>query len=90
MSNDSDEIAQSGGVSTDALLATIRELAQAWARRIDHMPPLAAQQFLASRTAELLAGLSESCGSKISGLIATYIESTVWGIYDRRHRQAGA
>ena len=90
MSNDSDEIAKSDGVSTDALLATMRELAQAWARRIEHMPPLAAQQFLASSTTELLAGLSESCGSKIGGLIAAYIESTVWEVYDTRHRQAEA
>lgn len=90
MSNDSGEITQSGGVSTEKLLATIRELAQAWARRIEHMPPLAAQRFLAANTAELLTGLSESCGSETAGLIAAYIESTVWGGYDSRHRRAEA
>lgn len=81
---------KTGRISSEALMATICDLARAWAYNVEDMQPLAAQQFVASRVNELLAGLSACCGTDLAGKIAAHIERSVWSMYDRRHRRAGA
>lgn len=77
---------EAADVRAESLLATIREVAQAWSERIDHMEPLVAQRFIASNTAKLLTSLSDGCGAELANLIVDDIERVVWSNYDRNHK----
>lgn len=68
------------------IVAATRDLLNFWAQRIEHMPPLAAQRFIASNTSELLFNLSKACGEELAKGIVDCVEREAWDIYDRLHR----
>lgn len=69
------------------MLRLVQKLACTWADQIEHMQPLAAQQFISTNIDMFMTKLSDDCGADFNALLVASIERAVWEIYDQKHKR---